>query len=110
MTAPVVRLWVAGSSTDACQHDLRPSLSSGTPGHRNRDDDDEEVEEEDDNGDRLPEEDQEALEDVPEVVVSLDGCEGVHHLSRKSCWKQRREKFVSWIIGIQLVMILMIWW
>ena len=28
----------------------------------------------------LPEEDKQALEDVPEVVVSLDGSEGVHHL------------------------------
>ena len=80
LTAPVVRLWVAGSSTDACQHDLRPSLSSGTPGQRR----DEEEEDGDGDGDRLPEEDQEALEDVPEVVVSLDGCEGVHHLKRKS--------------------------
>ena len=28
----------------------------------------------------LPEEDKQALEDVPEVVVSLNGSEGVHHL------------------------------
>ena len=30
----------------------------------------------------LPEEDKQALEDVPEVVVSLNGSEGVHHLGK----------------------------